>query len=53
MSLMAQFVSGRWSKFAGLVIWIALTAVLAPSTGRFESAQRNEPPSVLPREPSQ
>ena len=48
MTRTAAFVAGRRGKWLVLTAWIVVLAALAPSIGRFESAQSNEPSSFLP-----
>ena len=50
MTLFANVVSGRRSKFLVLAAWVVLVAALGPFAGRFEDAQRNEPSSFLPED---
>lgn len=43
-----RFITGRYTKFAVVLIWILVVAVLGPAAGRFEKAQKNDSKSYLP-----
>ncbi len=46
---LAALPSGRWSKWAVLVFWIAVFAVAGPLSGKLNSAQKNDASSWLPK----
>ncbi len=46
---LAALPSGRWSKWAVLVFWIAVFAVAQPLAGKLNSAQKNDASSWLPK----
>ncbi|HZD67366.1 MAG TPA: MMPL family transporter [Actinomycetes bacterium] len=46
---LATLPSGRWSKWAVLVFWIAVFAVASPLAGKLNSAQKNDASSWLPK----
>lgn len=49
MSLLARVVSGRRSKYLVLGAWLLALVAAGPLAAEFESKQRNEPSSFLPR----
>jgi len=44
----ASFVSGRRTKWAVLALWIVVAGLIAPFSGKLESAEKNESSSYLP-----
>jgi putative drug exporter of the RND superfamily len=46
---LAALPSGRWSKWAVLVFWIAVFVVAGPLSGKLNSAQKNDASSWLPK----
>jgi putative drug exporter of the RND superfamily len=46
----AGLVCGRWSKWAVLVLWIAVVAVAGPLAGKLNGAQKNDAAEWLPKD---